>query len=91
MARSPSRPGDYQLKDNDDDDDDDDNDDDDDDDDDPVPDVPANAPRYSLAAGVNFGDYAALNLLMLSQAEVLCIAKARPFVGHMKVSPTGGH
>ena len=66
-------------------------DDDDDDDDDPVPAAPANAPRYSLAAGVNFGDYAALNSPMLSQAEVLCIAQARPFVGHMKVSPTGGH
>jgi hypothetical protein len=49
------------------------------------------APRYSLAAGVNFSDFASLNLPVPSLAEVLCIAKARPFVGHMKVSPTGDH
>ncbi len=47
------------------------------------------APRYSLAAGVNFSNFASFNLPVPSLAEVLCIAKARPFVGHMKVSPTG--
>ena len=52
------------------------------------PNVPK--PPYSLAAGVNFGgQYAALNLPTLSHAEILCIARARLFVGYMKVSPTG--